>query len=65
MIGFIFIILIIMGVLQIIFPKQMFMFGKRWQFKEGVEPSEISVFFTRLSGVIVIMFSFIFLFQSF
>lgn len=51
---FLFIILVI-AVLQFIFPAEMMMFGKRWQFKEGAEPSDAAIFMTRLSSVIIII----------
>ena len=56
-------ILIILGVLQIAMPEKMFMFGKRWQFKDGSEPSEASVFFTRASGVVTIIIGFFVMFS--
>ncbi len=52
---FFYIIIMILAVLQVIFPREAFMFGKRWQFKEGAEPSDVSVFMTRLSGIVIIV----------
>lgn len=57
------VILLILGILQIAIPEKMFMFGKRWQFKEGSEPSEASIFFTRASGVVIIIIGFFVMFS--
>lgn len=48
-------IFLIIAVLQLIFPAQMLMFGKRWQFREGAEPSEAAIIMARISSVIVII----------
>lgn len=48
-------ILLILGVLAIIFPKQAFMFGRGWMFKEGTEPSESIKYVGRFIGVFLIL----------
>jgi hypothetical protein len=36
---------LILGIIILFYPKQMFMFGRRWQFKEGSEPNDGAIFF--------------------
>jgi hypothetical protein len=50
-------ILFIIGILQILFPSQVFMFGIRWQFSKGAQPSNIIIFITRIVGIILVIFS--------
>lgn len=48
-------IVLILGVLIIIFPQKMFMFGRGWVFKEGTQPSESVKYVGRIIGVILIV----------
>lgn len=52
---FFLLLILILSVLQIIFPEQMVMLGRRWQFKEGTEPSEIYILLSRISAIVVIV----------
>ncbi|MGH4120341.1 DUF6199 family natural product biosynthesis protein [Clostridium sp.] len=49
------IIILILGILMIIFPKQTFMFGRGWMIKEGTEPSEAAKYVGRFIGVILVV----------
>jgi hypothetical protein len=49
------IIILILGVLMIIFPKQTFMFGRGWMIKDGTEPSESVKYVGRFIGVILVV----------
>ena len=55
MTGLFLFIILVLAVLQLIYPAQMIMFGKRWQFKEGTEPSDIAIAMARISSVIAII----------
>jgi len=49
------IIVLILGIVAVVFPTQSFMFGRRWMFKEGSEPSKSVKYMGRAIGVIVII----------
>ena len=51
------IILLIIGVLQVVMPKRVYMFGRRWMFKDVAEPNVGALFFTRMCGIFIIMLS--------
>jgi archaellum biogenesis protein FlaJ (TadC family) len=59
-----FVIFLIFAVLQLIFPAEMLMFGRRWQFKEGVEPSEAAIVMARISAIIGLAVIIIAMFSS-
>ncbi|MBU5592165.1 hypothetical protein KQI89_10370 [Clostridium sp. MSJ-4] len=58
----IFLVLLIIGILEILFPEEMFMFGRKWEFKEGTGPSDISILFTRIGGIVLVIMAIIFAF---
>lgn len=41
----------VLGVLQLLYPEQFYMFGRRWMYKGNYELSGAGKFFVRLSGV--------------
>ena len=49
--GFIFLII---GVLQILYPEQTYMFGRRWMYKEGFGLSEAAKLLIRVAGLVLI-----------
>lgn len=46
------ILLLIHGIIK---PKESFMFGKRWQFKNEVEPSEFALDMHRIFGIAILI----------
>lgn len=48
-------VLIILGIANIVVPEEMYMLGKKWQFRGDVEPSDAAILFTRVGGVISIL----------
>lgn len=48
-------VFIIIGIIQAAYPKEAYMFGKRWQFKGDVEPSDIMITLTRFGGIVLVL----------
>jgi hypothetical protein len=48
-------IVLILGVIAIIFPKQAFMFGRGWMIKAGTEPNESVKYIGRFIGIIFVV----------
>jgi hypothetical protein len=55
---------LVMAVLQLIFPAEMLMLGKRWQFKDGAEPSDAAITMARVSSLFAIIFVILAMFSS-
>lgn len=47
-------LVLVLGVLNILIPETMAMFGERWKYRNA-EPSELNIFFTRIGGVVLII----------
>jgi len=48
-------IVLILGIVAIIFPKQVFMFGRGWMIKDGTEPSQSVKYVGRFIGIILVV----------
>jgi len=53
--GFMLFIFFVMAVIQLLFPAKMLMLGRRWQFKEGAEPSDVAIMMARIVAIIGIV----------
>ena len=49
------VIILILGILLIIFPKQTFMFGRGWMIKDGTGPSESAKYIGRFIGAVLVI----------
>lgn len=52
---FIGILILIIGILDIVIPKKVLMLGKHLQFKKNPEINPGAIFFTRISGVFIVI----------
>lgn len=57
------IVLLIIGIIQTIYPEKTFMFGRRWMFTDKSQLSDITKILIRIGGIIIIIFSVIALVQ--
>lgn len=55
-------LLIIIGILGIAKPEVMWFLSEGWQFK-NVEPSELAIIMTRVSGIIAVLAGFFVIYQ--
>lgn len=51
------IILLIIGLLQVVMPERVYMFGRRWMFKDVARPNVGALFFTRMCGIFIVLLS--------
>ena len=47
----------IIGILQMLYPEQIYMFGRRWMYKKDYELSEIAKLLIRGAGLVLVGFS--------
>lgn len=58
------IVLIVIGVLGVVKPEFMSMFGERWKYKNA-EPSELNIGITVISGIVWVIFGVVYMFTDF
>lgn len=49
------VIFVIAALFQLINPRKALMFGRKWQFKGNIEPSDISILIARITALFVIV----------
>lgn len=50
-----FLVIFIIGIIQIIFPEESYFFGRRWMYKNEPELSELQKILIRITSVILII----------
>lgn len=49
--------LLVIGILQTIYPEKTYMFGRSWMYKKGTEVSDMAKLFIRIAGIIIVILS--------
>lgn len=57
------IVLLVIGIIQTIYPEKTFMFGRKWMFTDKSQLSDIAKILIRIGGIIIIIISVIALVQ--